>query len=251
MKHLTRLLVATALVAATATLPATAASFDDAQKVEMEKIIRTYLLDHPELLREMADKLEANDKIAEEGQRDKALATFKDEVFKTAADPTIGSKKPDVTIVEFMDYNCGWCKKSVKEVQGLVETDKNIKVIFKDFPIFGEHSEYAAKAALAAEKQGKYWELHQAMFAHEGQVTTDVVNQLAEAQGLDMKKLEADVGSKEIGERIAANMQLAKNLAINGTPAFVIDAKVYGGYLPIDGMNAAIAEVRANGCKMC
>jgi protein-disulfide isomerase len=251
MKKLSRLLIVTSIAALALAEPLSAAPKNAAEKAEIEAIVRDYLLANPTILREMADKLEANDKLAEEGQRDKALATFKDEVFKTAADPTIGSKKPDVTIVEFMDYNCGWCKKSVKEVQSLVETDKNIKVIFKDFPIFGEHSEYAAKAAIAAEKQGKYWELHQAMFAHEGQVTTDVVNQLAQATGLNMKKLEADIGSKEIGERIAANMQLGKNLAINGTPAFVIDAKVFGGYLPIEGMNEAIAQVRADGCKMC
>ena len=251
MKNISRLLFVSCFAAMALAMPVAAAPKTDAEKAEIESIVRDYLLANPTILREMADKLEANDKQAEEAQRDKALATFKDEVFKTASDPTIGSKKPDVTIVEFMDYNCGWCKKSVKEIQSLVGADKNIKVIFKDFPIFGEHSEYAAKAALAAERQGKYWELHQAMFGHEGQVTTDVVNQLAEAQGLDMTKLQADIGSKEIGERIAANMQLAKNLAINGTPAFVIDDKVYGGYLPIEGMNEAIAEVRAKGCKMC
>ena len=251
MIRISLLLTATCLAAMAFAMPVSAAPKTDAEKAEIESIVRDYLLANPGILREMADKLEANDKLAEEAQRGKALMTYKDEVYKTASDPFVGSKKPDVTIVEFMDYNCGWCKKSMGEVASLVNSDKNIKVIFKDFPIFGEHSEYAAKAALAAEKQGKYWELHQAMFAHEGQVTTEVVNQLATAKGLDMTKLQADIASKEIGERIAANMQLAKNLAINGTPAFVIDDKVYPGYLPIDGMNAAIADVRKSGCKMC
>jgi protein-disulfide isomerase len=251
MTKFSRLLIATSLAAMAFAMPVVAAPKTPEEKAEIETIVREYLLANPGLLREMADRLEANDKKAEEALRNKALVSFKDEVFKSADDPFIGSAKPDVTIVEFMDYNCGWCKKSVKEVSSLVGADKNIKVIFKDFPIFGEHSEYAAKAALAAGKQGKYWELHQAMFAHDGEVTTDVVNQLAEAQGLDMTKLAADIGSKEIGERIAANMQLAKDLSINGTPAFVVDAKVYGGYLPIDDMHAAIQKVRTNGCKMC
>jgi protein-disulfide isomerase len=248
---ITHLLFAAGLTALAATAPAQAAEFSDKQKSEMETIIRNYLLDNPALLREMADKLEANDKKAEEDLRNKALITNKDEVFKKAADPTVGNAKGNVTIVEFMDYNCGWCKKSVGEVQTLLKSDKDIKVIFKDFPIFGEHSEYAARAALAAEKQGKYWELHQAMFAHEGQVTTDVVNQLAEAQGLDLTKLQTDIASKDISERIAANMQLGKELAINGTPAFIIDDQVYGGYLTMDALNAAIDDVRKNGCKMC
>jgi protein-disulfide isomerase len=231
--------------------PASAGSFTDAQKAEVEEIIRAYLLENPEMLRDMAEKLEQKEKLAEIELRDKALVTFKDEVFKTPTDPTIGNPKGDVTVVEFMDYNCGWCKKSMAEVSTLLKTDPKVKFVFKEFPIFGEHSEFAARAALAARKQGKYWELHQAMFSHDGQVTTDVVKQLAEALGLDMTKLQADIESKEIGEQIAANMQLGKNLAISGTPAFIIDDQVHGGYLPLDGMTAAIAEVRAKGCKYC
>ena len=88
----------------------------------------------------------------------------------------MGNPKGDVTIVEFMDYNCGWCKRSMSEVSTLLKSDSNVKIVIKEFPIFGENSEYAAKAALAAAKQGKYWELHQAMFTHEGQVTEDVVD---------------------------------------------------------------------------
>ena len=251
MTVIQRLLLATAISAFATVVPVQAGSFDAAQKTEVENIIRTYLLEHPEILREMAEKLEANDKKNEEEQRSKMLVTYKDNVFKNAADPIVGNAKGDVTIVEFMDYNCGWCKKAMSEVSTLVDSDKNLKVVFKEFPIFGEHSEYAARAALAAAKQGKYWELHRAMFSHEGQVTTDVVNQLAEANGLDLEKMKADIGSKEIAEHIAANMELGKQLAINGTPAFIVDAKVYGGYLPLDSLNAAIAEVRANGCKMC
>ncbi len=226
-------------------------SFNDQQKSDIETIIRSYLLENPEILREMATQLEAKDKQAEENLRSTSLVTHKDLVFKTADDPSIGNAKGDVTIVEFMDYNCGWCKKSMSEVSALLKSDPNLKVIFKDFPIFGEHSEYAARAALAAKNQNKYWELHQAMFSQEGQVTTDVVNQLAEGLGLDMTKLKADIESPEVAAKIAANMQLGKDLAINGTPAFVIDDQVYGGYLPIDGMNQAVAEVRANGCKLC
>lgn len=251
MKSTSRFIFAASIAAMASLSPAVAGSFTDAQKAEMQDIIRGYLLDNPELLREMAAKLEVKDKQAEENQRSNVLLTSKEEVFRTPGDPSIGNPKGDVTVVEFLDYNCGWCKKSMSEVSTLLKADPNLKVVFKEFPIFGEHSEYAARAALAAQNQGKYWELHQAMFSQEGQVTTDMVNQLAEGLGLDMVKLKTDIGSKEIGERIAANMQLGKNLAINGTPAFVIDDQVYGGYLPLDGMSQAVAEVRANGCKLC
>jgi protein-disulfide isomerase len=252
MNHFARLLVAASVSTLAFVVPASAQSINDAQKKEIEALVRDYLLNNPEILREMANKLEEKDRLAEEGLRAKALVASKDQVFKATGDAIVGNPTGDVTIVEFMDYNCGWCKKSMVEVNELIKADPNLKVVLKEFPIFGEHSEYAARAALAADKQGKYWQLHQAMFSHEGQVTTDVVNQLAEATGLDMARLTKDIESKEVGEKIAANLQLAKDLAINGTPAFVIDDKVVGGYLPLDGMKAEIAEVRADGgCKMC
>jgi protein-disulfide isomerase len=216
-------MIAAGLFAIAACAPVQAAPLTPEQKTEIETIIRSYLLENPDILREMANKLESNDKQAEEAVRGKALVAFKDEVFKSKSDPVIGNANGDVTVVEFMDYNCGWCKKSVGELASLIQSDKKVRVVIKEFPIFGEHSEYAARAALAAAKQGKYWELHQAMFAHEGQVTTDVVNQLAEAQGLNMETLKSDIGSKEIGEKIAANMELGKNLAINGTPRCMAD----------------------------
>jgi protein-disulfide isomerase len=251
MKSITRLVFAASLATLAALAPASAGSFSDIQKAEMEEIIRGYMLTHPELLQEMATRLELKQKQEEEAQRSKGLLEYKDEIFKTAKDAFVGNPKGNVVVVEFMDYNCGWCKKSMSEISTLLTTDPNLKVVFKEFPIFGEHSEYAARAALAAAQQGKYWELHQAMFSHDGQVTTEVVNQLAESIGLDMAKLQSAIGSKEVGAQIAANLQLGRNLAINGTPAFVIDDQVYGGYLQLDAMTEAVAEVRASGCKYC
>jgi protein-disulfide isomerase len=251
MTFFKRLLASAALLSLATVSTAQAGSFTPEQKTEMNEIIRGYLLENPEILREMVAKMEAKDKLAEDEMRSKAMAALAPEIFKTASDPSIGNPKGDVTVVEFMDYNCGWCKKSMAEVSTLLKADSKLRVVFKEFPIFGEHSEYAARAALAAAKQNKYWELHQALFSHEGQVTTDVVNQLAEGLGLDMAKLKTDIESKEIGERIAANLQLGKQLAINGTPAFIIDDQVHGGYLPLDGMVASIDQVRSKGCKYC
>jgi protein-disulfide isomerase len=251
MKSFFRLIASTAMLTLATFSAVQAGAFTPEQKTEMQELIRSYLLENPELLREMAAKLEANDKQAEDEMRNKAMSTMAPQIFKTANDPSIGNPKGDVVIVEFMDYNCGWCKKSMSEVSTLLKSDDKLRIVFKEFPIFGEHSEYAARAALAAAKQNKYWELHQALFSQEGQVTTDIVNQLAEGLGLDMAKLKTDIGSKEIGEHIAANMQLGKQLAINGTPAFIIDDQVHGGYLPLDGMYAAVAQVRSNGCKYC
>ena len=252
MTKLSTALLSLFLATSALSMPANAQSFTDQQKGELNEIIRGYLLEHPEILREMSTKLEQNEKRAEETARIDALNSQTAAVFKNAGDAVVGNPKGDVTIVEFMDYNCGWCKKSMSEVTALVEKDPNLKVIFKEFPIFGEHSEYAARGALAAEKQGKYWPLHIAMFSHEGQVTKDVVDQLATEQGLDMVKFKKDMTDKTVIDTIAANYDLAKALQLNGTPAFIIDTKVVPGYLPLDGLEAAISDVRKNGgCKIC
>ena len=250
MIPLRHLAIAAAMMALT--WPVSAQSFNDQQKQEMGDFIRSYLLEHPEILREMADKLEQQDQQDEQIARTEGLAKQKDVVFRHDGDAVIGNPKGDVTIVEFMDYNCGWCKRSVGEVQALVEKDKNLRIVLKEFPIFGQHSEFAAKAALASIRQGKYWPFHQAMFAHEGQITDQVVLEIAKGQGLDVAKLTEDMKDQKVLNTISTNYDLAKTLKLNGTPAFIVDNKVFPGYLPLDALEAAIAEVRAGGgCKLC
>jgi protein-disulfide isomerase len=125
-------------------------------------------------------------------------------------------------------------------------------VVMKEFPIFGEGSEYAAKAALASVKQGKYWQFHQALFAAPSKVTPQVVDQIAQEQGLDLAKLKSDMKDPAILATMQKNQLLAQSLAINGTPGFVIDDQLSPGYLPLDGLQAMVATVRANGgCKLC
>jgi protein-disulfide isomerase len=241
-----------ALALAAAATPVFAQSFTDQQKQEMGEFIRSFLFDHPEILREMADRLEVKDQEEETLARTEGLKKQKDLVFRHPGDAVIGNPEGDVTIVEFMDYNCSWCKRSVGEVQALVEKDKNLRIVFKEFPIFGKHSEFAARAALASVKQGKYWDMHQAMFAHDGQVTEDVVLEIAAGLGLDVTKLTEDMKDQQVLDTISLNYDLAKTLKLNGTPAFVIDTKVFPGYLPLEQLEDAIAEVRSGGgCKLC
>jgi protein-disulfide isomerase len=233
-------------------MPAFAESFTKAQKGEMESLVHDYLMEHPEILQEMANKLEAKQKAAETEARMTNLKSHAPELFHDAADAVIGNPKGDVTLVEFMDYNCGWCKKSVKEVQALVAKDKNVRVVLKEFPIFGEGSEYAAKAALAAVKQGKYWQLHQAMFASETKITPEIVDQIATEQGLDVAKMKADMQDPAIAANIQKTQILAQTLLFTGTPAFVVDDQVSPGYVPIDTLQGMLGTVRAGGgCKIC
>lgn len=232
--------------------PGFAEKFNGAQKTEIEKLVHDYLLEHPEILRDMANKLEANDKLAADTARNSILSTQAKAIFHNPVDAVIGNTKGDVTIVEFMDYNCGWCKKSVKEVQSLVGTDKNVRIVLKEFPIFGEGSEYGARAALASVKQGKYWNLHQALFASEGKITPEVVDQIAGEQGIDVAKMKTDMKSPEIDAAVKANQAMAQSLALTGTPAFIVDNELIPGYTELANLQALLAKTRANGgCKVC
>jgi protein-disulfide isomerase len=227
-------------------------SFSDAQKTEIGEIVRQYLMENPEVLLDVSKALEARQQQAEAEQRKGALAAHAKAIFHGSNDFVAGNPNGDVTIVEFFDYNCGWCKKGFPEVMSLIEKDKNLRVVLKEFPIFGGDSDYAAIAALAAKKQNKYMELHAALFSHEGKITQQVVDDLAKANGIDLEKLKADMKSPEIAQSLAETREIAQALAINGTPAFIIDEQVSPGYLPADSLAAIVAEVRQNGgCKIC
>ena len=251
MRHIISLFAALVLGLGLA-LPAYADSFTPAQQDELQNLVRNYLVQHPEILREMANALDAKDKKAEIETRANVLSSNAKDIFHNAGDSIAGSEKGDVTVVEFMDYNCGWCRKSVKEMQSIVGTDKKVRVIMKEFPIFGEGSEYAARAAMASVKQGKYWEFHQALFATEGKVTPQSTDATAKSIGIDVAKMKADMKSPEIAATLVKNQQLAAALLITGTPAFIVDGTLFPGYEQKDVLIAAIAGVRANGgCKLC
>ncbi len=249
MRRLFSLIAATFIALA---IPAFAESFSPAQKTEIEKLVKDYLLSHPEVLRDMANALDAQDKKAADNVRGQTLTSQSKEIFHDGMDGIVGNPKGDVTVVEFMDYNCGWCRKGIKEIQSLVKSDPNVRVIMKEFPIFGEGSEYAAKAALASARQGKYWEFHQALFASEGKVTAEVTDQIAKEVGLNVAKMKADMADPAIVAQIDKNTQLAQTLQLTGTPAFIVDKKLYPGYIQLPEILASLADVRANGgCQLC
>lgn len=252
MKFGFRFAATAAALLAMAPLAAAEGSFSDAQKKEIGDVVRQYLMDNPEVLLDVSKALEAKQQQAEADQRQQTLAASAKDIFHSPEDYVAGNPKGDVTLVEFFDYNCGWCKKGFPEVMGLIEKDKNLRVVLKEFPIFGGDSDYAAMAALAAKKQNKYWELHTGLFGHEGKVTKEVVDEIAKEKGIDVEKMKADMKSPEITKALAQTHEIAQKLAINGTPAFIIDDKVSPGYLPADGLMAMITDVRKNGgCKLC
>ena len=163
-----------------------------------------------------------------------------------------GNPAGKVTVVEFFDYNCGYCKRSLPDVLKLIETDKDVKLVIKEFPILGPGSLVAAKAAVAARRQGKYWEFHLALMNEKGAIDEARVFEVAKTVGLDGAKLRRDMEDPEIAKIIARNHTTAEALGIQGTPAFVIDQTLVPGALGFEALTGAVAAVReAGGCKLC
>jgi protein-disulfide isomerase len=156
----------------------------------------------------------------------------------------IGNPNGDVTVVEFFDYRCPYCKSVAAAFVDLYEKDGKVRLVLKEFPILGPESEFAAKAALAAQKQGKYREFHLAMMSFKGKMTNDDVRQLAAKVGLDVAKLEQDMQDPAITETINRNYALAEALGIKGTPAFIIGNELVPGAITADEMQKRIAAVR-------
>ena len=239
-------------LAALFALQAQAAEFTPQQKEELGGIIRQYLMENPEVLRDAMQELERKQQAAEESQRTDSLKTMSSEIFRNSDDLVGGNAKGKVTLVEFFDYNCGYCKRAFPDVMKMVNDDRDLRLVMKEFPILGPGSVYAARAALASRKQGKYWEYHLALMGHEGRIDEAVADQIAEASGLDVKKLKADMEGDEVSQVITRNMQLADSLKIQGTPAFIIDETVIPGAVGYEALAAAVKQVRDNGgCKLC
>lgn len=225
-------------------------SFSAEQEKAIGEIVRKYLLANPEVLLEVSKELEKRQTEQKAKQQLKLISSQKKELFYSPYDYVVGKKDGKITVVEFFDYNCGWCKRALTEVSALVKADPDVRVVMKEFPIFGEHSEFAAKAAMASIAQGKYWPFHMALM-REKRVTTDNVLQIAERVGIDVDKLKAEMAKPVYEEAMRRNMAIAQSLGIQGTPGFIIDGEISPGYLPVAALKQKIAEVREKGCQVC
>ncbi len=240
--------------AETATTPSAGGSaFTDDQKKAIGDLIKEFLIKNPEVLVEAQTALEAK---LEKEQAEK-LKTFMSEnakeIYRNPDSPVAGDPNGDITVVEFFDYNCGYCKRGLPEVQKLIQTDKKVRFVFKELPILSKGSEETARAALAAKRQGKYWEFHQAMLTVKGQSNEASSLKAAEALGLDMTKLKADMASDSVKAELDAMKGLAKKMGINGTPHFLVGDKSIPG-APEDLHNqleALVADFRKSGCSTC
>lgn len=212
---------AVALLAATAA-PALAQTDKFLDKAAVERIVRDYLLANPEVLVEAMHVLSARNKEASAKAQVEAIRANRAELLERKTSPVGGNPEGDVTLVEFFDYNCGFCKRANPERNKAVAEDGKVRVVFKEFPILGPVSVIASRAALAARGQGKYVEFHEALFDHQGPLSESAVMDIARSVKLDVKRLKKDMEDPAVMEEIQANVELAKKLGIQGTPGFIV-----------------------------
>ncbi len=246
---------AAVVAAASATAAATAgtADFSTAQRQEIEKIIKNYLVTNPEIFLEAQTALEAKMEKEQAEKLKVAIAENAREIYRDPVADIAGNPNGDITVVELFDYKCGDCKRSLHDLNKLVESDPKVRVVFKELPILSKGSEEASRVAIAAGKQGKYWDVHRAMLESKGAMNEASALAIATKLGLDIEKLKKDMTSPEVETEIKKSEALAKKMGVNGTPHFLVGDRAIPGAPEdlYDQLAKHVAELRKDGCSYC
>jgi protein-disulfide isomerase len=244
--RMTILIAAAMLLAVPATAPAQ--TFSDSQRHEIENIIKDYLVTHPEV---MQDVMAAIDKKQQEADAEKARTTIKENnatLFNSPHQVVLGNPQGNVTMVEFFDYNCAFCKRALPDMLTLLKSDSEIKFVLKEFPVLGEGSVEAAHVAVAARMQDstgkKYIEFHQRLLGGRGPADKARALAVAKEVGFDMARIEKDMDSDEVKTTIDEDMKLAEELGVNGTPSYVVGDEVLVGAVGLDALKEKVAAER-------
>ncbi len=206
--------------------------------------VKGYLFENPEVIFESIERHRAQQ---EQDKKKNAEIKMEEHLpYLTSADnPSVGNPDGDITVIEFFDYNCGYCKRALPDIQSALDGDKNLRVVLKDMAILGPSSRKLALWSLAAHKQGKYFEYHVALMNHNGSKEEDGLMKLATQLGMDAEKLKADANSNEIAAQLDKDTIIAGEVGVQGTPAFIIGTQFIPGYVGADGLKQIIAEERA------
>lgn len=221
-------------------------SFTPAQRGEIETIIREYMLKNPQLLQEVFNELEKRQAQAESDKHEAALKENADAIFNSPRQTVLGNPKGDVTLVEFFDYNCGYCKRAMGDMLTLLKSDPKLRVVLKEFPVLSEGSKEAALVAAAVEMQDpkKYLAFHTELLGGRGEANRDRALAVAKDVGLDMARIKRDMASPEAVARVNESYKLATALGLNGTPSYVVGDKVLIGAVGLDGLRSGINTAR-------
>ena len=247
-KHFFPILVFTLAVATLANEGhADSTKLDNSSKKAIESIIRGYLIANPEIIEQALQALQLKREAKKKDRTRAAIAANIDALGSHPLSPVSGDASGDVTVVEFFDYQCGYCKRSLEAMIGLLRSDKNARVVWKELPILGPASRFAARAAVAAKNQGKYFDFHIAVMRTRGRLTEQKIMSVAQNVGLDVKRLRRDMKDPAIDAYLDETRQLATALGIQGTPAFVIGDNLIPGALDETGIKQIIAKIRRGG----
>ncbi len=206
--------------------------------------VRGYLLANPQVLREVIDELNIQEKAAAEREKTAQIASLDQQLKYDPNSFVAGNPDGDITIVEFFDYRCGYCKRSFPDLMKTVEEDGNIRLVLKEFPILGDESILASRAAIASIAQDKYMDFHSKLMETRGSFSLDRLLSLAEEYGLDTAQLQSDMNSEKTNEIIRANYAVARELGVTGTPAFIIGNTFVPGAVSADELKNLVAEAR-------
>jgi protein-disulfide isomerase len=235
-------------VAAVSAREASAQGFTPAQRSEIEAIIKDYLIKHPEVLEEVMRELDRRQSAAESAKVQKTIADNAKILFDSPRQVTLGNPKGDVTMVEFFDYNCGYCKRAMTDMLELMKADPNLRVVLKEFPVLGEPSVQAAQVAIALNMQDKggkkYLDFHQKLLSGRGAIDKAKAMATAKEVGADMARLEKDMASPEVQATLAETFKLAEPLGLNGTPSYVIGKDVVIGAVGASELKSKINTAR-------
>ncbi|MBT5186524.1 MAG: DsbA family protein [Kordiimonadaceae bacterium] len=212
-------------------------TFNAMEKEAINALIRDYILTNPEIIPEAVEVLRSR-------QNANALSSAEDLLYNDGYSFVAGNKNASVTIVEFYDYNCGYCKQVPDVFARLLEEDDDVKIIYKELPILAESSQYASVAAMSSIKQGKFIEFHNAMMKNKRPLTEDLVLQIARDAGLDEEKLIAGMDDPEIETNIMKTKYLVQNIGVSGTPGFVIGTQIIPGFISYDKLKEIVDTER-------
>lgn len=213
---------------------------------DFEQRVRDYLIENPRVLVESLQRLQEPQRAAQTDEITQIIAARSEEIFNDPATPVGGSAQGDVSLVEFFDYNCPYCRRVAPILAEIEKDDRKLRFVYKEWPILGPNSEFAARAALASRSQGKYAEFHKALMLGSGLVNESKVLEVATQVGLDVNRLKQDMEAPEITALIERNRELAQALRITGTPSFVIGDEVLRGAADAEVIRGFVRRAREN-----
>jgi protein-disulfide isomerase len=241
---LTILVSCASLLSSPAFGQSTTPTADPVWQQSVEQVLESYIRSHPEVIEQTLQALEARRQEEVQARVKQTIVAHQSELLHDPSSPMSGDPAGDVTVIEFFDYRCGFCKHVAESVTQLQKDDPRVRIVYKDLPILGDDSIQVAKAALASREQGQHQAFHEALLAAKGDLSKEHILQIAKEVGLDTQKLVADMDNPKWLTIIARNRALAEDLSITGTPAFVVGNELVPGAIDLTALKALVARVR-------